>query len=285
MTRRRVFTLFVVMAVVAVAAFLWPRGPKEPAYQGRGLGSWIRDSLDSPDPGREEKAYEAIEALGTNALPYLIHEFSRRESGFSRRFNRFARTLNLPGTVRAETEYERVSWAAMGLYGLRSNALPALPALAAQLDDPIRGGHAAAIIGQCGDRGLQYLRRALHSTNEQTVLFLLDGIVTASDEDDLCALILALGLVKHTNHHVRLKAVLALELDSHSDAVLPLFVEALKDSDPDVRRAAVDALGNLEGKARPALPELIRLATNSTPQCPVAVSNAILRIDRAALVP
>src|SRR6185436_7866661 len=56
----------VVMAVIVSIAF-WPR-PKEAEYQGKKLSEWLR-ALRNPE---SEDATNAVLAIGTNALPFLV---------------------------------------------------------------------------------------------------------------------------------------------------------------------------------------------------------------------
>src|SRR5678816_2434558 len=58
------FVVLVVVVLVAVA--VWP-GPKEPEYQGKKLSEWLEMHNDRP-----AKSTEAVRAIGTNAIPFLV---------------------------------------------------------------------------------------------------------------------------------------------------------------------------------------------------------------------
>ena len=60
---------------------------------------------------------------------------------------------------------------------------------------------------------------------------------------------------------------------------MPL-IEALKDSDARVRRGAAEALGNLEPKAKHALPALREARRDSDPGVRKAAEEAIANIER-----
>jgi hypothetical protein len=72
--RRRVFRIVLTGAVV-VAAFVlvWPRGEREPVYQGKKLSEWTRGvwRLATDEPGFLERK-QAVLQIGTNALPFLV---------------------------------------------------------------------------------------------------------------------------------------------------------------------------------------------------------------------
>jgi hypothetical protein len=67
--RRALSIVVVCTAVVVVTMLVWPRGGREPVYQGKRLSEWIK----LPE-GKKAKAERvaAIEHIGTNALPFLI---------------------------------------------------------------------------------------------------------------------------------------------------------------------------------------------------------------------
>jgi hypothetical protein len=61
-----------VIAAVILAFVFWP-GPKEPKYQGKKLSEWL-----SLQPERPKECYEAINAIGTNAIPFLLRSLDYR---------------------------------------------------------------------------------------------------------------------------------------------------------------------------------------------------------------
>src|SRR5262245_367846 len=69
--RRRVVIVVAAVVVAAVmAAVLWPK-EREPEYQGKKLSEWINvGSREGP---------EAVQAIGTNALPCLVRWISYHE--------------------------------------------------------------------------------------------------------------------------------------------------------------------------------------------------------------
>jgi len=64
--RRRVIVPSAGTVVAILVLAFWP-GPKQPEYQGRKLSWWLKG-----DAGDRE-TFRAIQKIGTNGLPYLIH--------------------------------------------------------------------------------------------------------------------------------------------------------------------------------------------------------------------
>src|SRR6185503_1237613 len=83
-TKRRRILLLAAVGVMAALFFLWPRGPREPVYQGKRLTQWINQANTEIRMGASgrfdrirEEARTALAAIGTNALPFLLNEFTR----------------------------------------------------------------------------------------------------------------------------------------------------------------------------------------------------------------
>ena len=85
MKRRRILLMLALATVAMAFVVFWRRGPKEPVYQGKRLSEWIAEASQplTHDPdGRwniqqKRDAEKAIHSFGTNALPYLLYEFTR----------------------------------------------------------------------------------------------------------------------------------------------------------------------------------------------------------------
>src|SRR5437868_6199923 len=90
-----VIFLLAAIAVIGLVASGFFRA-KEPYYQGRSLSAWIRrlPAHGSSNPGvswsrltlnqltpAELEAIQAVQQIGTNALPYLMTELQTRDIG------------------------------------------------------------------------------------------------------------------------------------------------------------------------------------------------------------
>jgi HEAT repeat protein len=288
MRRKRIVFVLALAAMATGFLWCWPRGPKEPVYQGKPLTEWIQEfqgssSLpfyESPRQ-RQQAARQAIKAIGTNALPWLLFEFSNSESKWRARFNRWA-DGRLPGRFRFKTGRVRMETAALGLHFLGPDVSPALPALAEYLGDAEHGGGAAVAMSSAGNMALPYLAKAAGSTNDiATAQAVREGLSRLARTNE-AALALLLQSLQHTNTAIRESVLYALNLVTlRPDLVVPALTKGLNDPDEHVTRLAAAELGRRGAFARSALPELRRLMTNSDGRVAGVARNAVEEIDPA----
>ena len=69
--KRRKLIAIVLLALAALVAWVLVLADREPGWQGRALGAWLRDS-DADKPEVRASATDAIRQIGTNALPLII---------------------------------------------------------------------------------------------------------------------------------------------------------------------------------------------------------------------
>jgi HEAT repeat protein len=125
-------------------------------------------------------------------------------------------------------------WAAVALGRIGPDAAQGVPALVALLDDMAFGTRSTAA-------------RALAQIGQPAAADAVPAVIRLFKRDD--------------NKTVRENSLRALgELGVHSDEAITALIEALSDPDVDLRRGAAIALKVLEGRARPALPTLTRIA-------------------------
>src|SRR4030095_12590899 len=200
--RRRCIILGMGTALVAGVLACWPSGPKEPVYQGKRLSDWLEEAGPTKEPETVEAACKALKAIGTNALPYLVSQFTRESLGWAGSINPRALDLGLMN-FRLETGEDRIRMAASGLMFLGPEAAPALPTLAEYLGDTQRGLNAAWVMSACGEVALPYLLKATASANPHAVDAALTalGEMAAHNESAVPPLLAAL---RHTNGSVRI---------------------------------------------------------------------------------
>ena len=86
----RKILLLAAVGVMAALFFLWPRGPREPVYQGKTFTQW-NNEVNTTTNGRVRfEAFAAVNAIGTNAVPFLLKDFTRSISPWRQRFNAWA---------------------------------------------------------------------------------------------------------------------------------------------------------------------------------------------------
>ena len=144
MKRRRILLMLALVMVIAAAGLLLfqPRGPKEPVYGGKTFFQWAQAKENAMTPEQDAAANAGLKAIGTNALPFLMHDFTR-----------------------SIDDLQLIQRAAHGLSHLGSNAAPAVPVVARYLGDSIRGPLAAKILGYTGEPAVPELCAAVHSAN------------------------------------------------------------------------------------------------------------------------
>ena len=85
MTGKRTCVVVVLpLALVGVMICILPRGVQEPVYQEKRYTEWAQQTLalgegTAVERGRQE-GIAAIEAIGTNAIPYLLQEIESKDS-------------------------------------------------------------------------------------------------------------------------------------------------------------------------------------------------------------
>jgi hypothetical protein len=283
MRRRRIILFLALVTMAAGVAWFWPRGPAEPVYHGKRLSLWIEESGHGQDPQTERQAREAVRAVGTNALPFLLAQFTRSESRLALRLNRWLSTLRKTD-FRFDTGWNHIFIGAKGIALLGSNAAPVLPILAAHLTDQDRGAYAAWAMSGCGEPALPYLLKAAASTNGDLAFGAVQSLGNLA-KNTPSAIPPLIQLLKSTNWIVQSLALSGLgDARSRPDLVVPALVEALADRNRSIRIRAEFALGRLEAVAKPAVPDLLKLLKDSDRAVAREASNALLRIDPSALL-
>ena len=69
--KRRKLIAVVLLSLAALDVCVLVLPDREPAWQGRTLGAWLRD-FDADKPEVRASAADAIRQIGTNALPLII---------------------------------------------------------------------------------------------------------------------------------------------------------------------------------------------------------------------
>jgi hypothetical protein len=291
MKRRRILLLLALAVVAMGLVVFWPRGPKEPVYQGKPLSQWLEAQVTptkqaggiivATTTSEWPDASTAVRALGTNALPWLLYEFSSQEptNGLRVTFNRWAdKYPRLRFLFR--TDPLRVKRAARGLQLLGPAVTPALPELARYFGDARRASDAIYAMAGAGELAIPWFDKALASTNAQAevaAVACLERLATST----AAAVPPLVKALQHTNDAVRRMAAWALDASTaRPDLTIPALTGALSDSDPEVRRWAAQGLGWRAKHASQSLPALRRLMADSNRHVAEDASNAVLRIEQ-----
>ena len=119
--------------------------PNEPSYQGKKLSRWL-DEL--PDLVHSEfnadaqiPAKEALQHMGTNAIPFLLNRIQAQDSGLKLKAIVWAERHDVSALRLKRAEFRREE-AAKGFRLLGPKAMPAIPALVKLLQNTNIGPYA-----------------------------------------------------------------------------------------------------------------------------------------------
>lgn len=294
------------VAVGCAALVFWLRDAfnvNDPMYHGRHLSAWVGDLTFKTPPRTpaesasqvetdtlnsteiREKAKEAVLAMGTNAIPYLLEEIRV-----------------LCGTVNKQGGYSDTAWetshrlenARYALKILGPVAKPAVPTLAGW----IREGDTAFIVCAADtlnsidpEVAAETLTQAL-SNRDYFIRWMAADYLWAVRSNAEMAVPLLLQCLNDkssdTNNplfHVREASARVLGgIGKDSEIVVPALIQTLQhDEYPSVRQCAARALGDFHTNAVLAVPDLYQASTNDAdPVVRLAAVEALKRIQPAA---
>lgn len=132
-----VAVLFVFVVVVAVSS-----RNDEPVYEGRKLSEWLDDSRKYADPSSQleaelgERANQAVLAIGTNAVPFLLEWIQYQDSTARKMITGWVRRVNLEFARDLSNESKHFMRGLEGFSILGNQAVIAKPDLENALTNP-----------------------------------------------------------------------------------------------------------------------------------------------------
>ena len=266
---------------VAGVAILWPRGPREPVYEGKRLSEWIEDAhptlryTTGMELSKEqEAALQAIHAIGTNALPWLMYEYTRPLSKWRLTYNRWA-DRRTKWKFRFDAGQSRIGRATSGLELLGSDIAPALPELAGLLGDRAPGRAAEMVMAQGTWQAVPYFVKAVNSTNPHIQVAAVHGLsmLTVTVAAAVPPLVLSL---QSTNFWIRVSAAEGLQRTPfHPELTIPALTVALSDPVPHVQRMAASSLASLQNIADSLIANLRQQMQSTNLAVVLTASNAL----------
>ena len=219
--RRRRLPLVAVLVVLLLAVAVFRPRPKEPEYAGKPLHVLLEQI--SENPRHAETAIQAVRAIGTNAIPWLLADLEGRTPRIRRvvwkdRANRLLNRQSLSSFRFSENLAHPEPLPIYGFFALGSNANAAIPALiatAAKKPVPAVELYALAFVGK---ESIPFLLSKL--TNETSLYVpsfaalavataVTYGSISVSDAQPFVPVLT--GLLQSTNVATRAKAKTALE--------------------------------------------------------------------------
>jgi hypothetical protein len=157
--------LAAVMVVALLAVAFWP-GEKEPEYQGKKLSEWL-DPFYRPgaiSDQKQEQTEAAVNAMGTNCLPFLIKRVGYKRSVWRKKANslygRVPSCLYIDSVARGISgvdEFDMMRSVYWVFLTLRSGSASAIPQLAKLCDDPRKAAGAIFCLAAIGKPALPQL--------------------------------------------------------------------------------------------------------------------------------
>jgi hypothetical protein len=211
-------------------------GPREPVFKGRTLTSWLdhhvpTSSANPPynSPGWH-RADEALRAVGSNAVPTLLEMIRAKDPPpwrlkllqFAGRYRWTRINYSYAFSLHEEAEY--------AFEVLGTNAVSAVPELIKLYEEDVLPSSSAA-------RALGHIGRGAKPA--------LPNLIRR---------------FTHTNSNVRFCAVSAvMYIGGEPSVVVPALTSALQDPSVDVRWNALVGLSGFGTRARPAVPEILKM--------------------------
>jgi hypothetical protein len=302
--RKRLGVVLLCALVVGVAAIaFWP-GPKEPEYKGKKLSEWLAIYANSDLPSEHEASADAVKAIGTNALPFLVRWVEYDTPGWRTDLARI--TAKLPAWMgkRAITlwlagndKLMRANAAYFGFSVLGEGAAPAIPELDQFIRNPKNRNprFACKALAGIGRDGLTPLLVALEEKGQP-----------AQRRFQIIAALASLNYRGPEIHKATPKLLACLEdqdwwvastaagvLGSFAiepELCIPALVKAAQSPDAAVRHGAIRSLGNFGTQAKEAVNVIMsngltdsneyfrKEATNA----PLQIAPEVLRTNGAA---
>lgn len=245
---------------IAITVLAWlALRPREPVYEGRRLSYWLQGYLPYPDnvpkEVSEQKANDAMSAIGTNAIPTLLRLLRSRDSALTLKWFSLLDWLdkNYAFKIHYNRDMDRLIEAWLGFKELGANGALAVPALIKiyeqNISDDSRWGAA-------------YSLGAIGPPAKIAVPKLLKWLAAKPESVDLLE---PLG-----------------DIHADPDLVVPVMIEYLTHRWPLARRLASQGLGAFGAEAKEAVPAVVELLNDPDEGVRRAAGNALLQIDPEA---
>jgi len=280
--RLRMAMILLLVAVLGLAGWSAFRST-EPEYQGKKLGVWLWELEVSPDtisPAWKESV-QAIRAMGTNAIPWLLTSLQARDTQLKLRTLSWVQdTLELDlGDALAEVQKRR---ALAGFRILGRNAESAIPQLAALVStaDPETAASSLIALAEIGGpRTIRPLLGALTHSNLAVRVTAAGTLASLRSQAQTAVPTLLIALASE-DAVLRAAAARALgEIGMNAERTVPALAHALADTNGPVRLAAASALGMFGTQAEPALPAIRALPAEANEFARRVLPRAALRVQ------
>jgi hypothetical protein len=271
---------YIVLAFVGVAIVGWLackalRSP-EPSYQGRRLSEWLDEYNRAGDMGKTEPISEAIRAMGTNTLPFLLANIKHTDSPLARKFFYLFRKQDLVKLPFYGAYPYRVP-SIMALSALGSNAAPLCPELSKVAEDARLCILGTSSLRAIGPSSIPTLTKLCHGTNEFARSLAVLTIAAMKGDSGL----FWSWLKAPVNDRPM------LGLPGFNFNIVAKMVGLLDDPDPAIQRASADVIGHYAGPqfkqdTKSAVEPLVKAVNDPDPSVRLSAGKALKAIDPIA---
>ena len=259
-----------VAIVLIVSCSTPPTGLFSPRYNGKSLLTWVNKiSPSSSEAGigeirpDEKEIATALQAMGTNCLPYLIARIKLKESMSEKMGFDFNPRLPFDESSREIELEQKRRQAAKGFCMLGPIATPAIPQLVPLLnDETVVVSVTCALVG-IGTAAYPALFQALQHTNTNIRRSAALGISQHRGKGEF-AIPALLAMLNDPDGKVRSAAAYTLgKINKQPEIVVPALIKGLSDPDPSKGASMAFGLYGYGKAAVPALPLLRELLTKT----------------------
>ena len=273
------------MGILAAVLVLCSIGPKEPAYHGRSLSSWLEEWGESYND-RTNPATIAIRAIGSNGVPILLARLAKEQSPDERKFWAVVGKVLPESWNPLDRDISRAVTAAEAINLLGMEAKSAFQTLTNLMTIKAHRITAAIGLAGMGHEGVAVLLQALTNQDFMLRFSAANALQEAgSDFDKVVPALLEvvkIGGSKKENFLLRGAAASALiRLHKEPDLVVPVFSEFLTSPDAGERSWGATLLKGLGPDAKAAVPLLLKLRTDEDRDVRAAAEAALKEIAPA----
>jgi HEAT repeat protein len=269
------------VATLVVLVLLWQLAARrgEPRYKGRTLTYWLAVHQKAPlNSAESQEAAEAIQQIGTNALPYLMARLTSHTSSWRLRMASTAERLPGPNhwvTKLLLGEEDRLVAADDGFTLLGAQAVPAVPELLRMLSGKETWDVAIVALQDIGEGAVPDLIAAL--TNRANPLRIRAGAAQALGSVGTNSSVVAvLVACLQDDPHVANQAAAALgRLQREPQIAVPALVGVAQKGLQPIREQALWAVGEFGTNAQCAMPMLTNLLTDPDPRIRGVTTNVL----------
>jgi len=288
MKGRRAVVAVLSALVVVMLVFLWWGSQREPRFKGKSLSAWLAEDARRPvgpwgvSVTVIDTKLEAVRAMGTNALPFLVKWMQYESPPWRVRLTSIA--PRVPKRLWFLFKDKRADRAALSLTCLQilgpdvSTAMPELVRLMKQTNTVV-ANRALQVVDTAGKAGIPALLDVLTNRQAYVQIHYLEGCMGRLGPDGHYAVPPLLNCLTNGNWGVAVVAARWLgRVRMEPEMVVPALMTCLEAPDARVRCAAVQALGEFRGFARVAEPSLVREESDLDSGIRQAATNALQMI-------